>query len=249
MTGLRAAVALSILIGITLIPNHAHAQRSGDGFFFKQPGATLTLHGGLAFADAASDLFAFTTRELTLGRGDFNGPALGLDLGIRLHSRVDLVLSGAYAGTKATSEFRDWVDLDDLPIEQTTSFRRVPLTASLKAYLTPRGRSIGRFAWIPALWAPYIGAGGGAVWYRFKQRGDFVDFNTLDIFYDHISSAGWTGTVHALAGIDFSLSPRWAITTEGRYARASADLGRAFENFEPIDLSGFSTTFGIQLRF
>ncbi len=245
----HALAALGILLCVALSPVHAYAQRSGDGFLFKPPPGSLTLRGGLAVADAASDIFSFSTRELTLGRGDFHGPALGLDLAIRLISRVDLVLGAAYAGARATSEFRDWVDQDDLPIEQTTSFRRVPLTASIKAYLTPRGRSIGRFAWIPARWAPYVGAGGGTVWYRFSQRGDFVDFNTLDIFHDRITSSGWTSTAHALAGIDFSLSPRWALTTEGRYSRASADMSDSFQGFERIDLSGFSTTVGIQIRF
>jgi hypothetical protein len=234
---------------VTLAPGPAHAQRSGDGFLFKAPPGSLTLRGGFALADAASEIFSFSTRELTLQRGDFHGPALGLDLAIRLASRADLVFSAAYAGARATSEFRDWVDQDGLPIEQTTSFRRVPLSASIKAYLTPRGRSIGRFAWIPARWAPYLGAGGGAVWYRFSQRGDFVDFNTLDVFHDRFSSSRWTGTVHALAGIDFSLSPRWAINTEGKYSRARAELGDAFQGFDRIDLSGFATTVGIQLRF
>ena len=52
------------------------------------------------------------------------------------------------------SEFRHWLDNNDLPIQQTTEFQRVPLTASLKMYLGPPGRSIGRFAWIPKRFAP-----------------------------------------------------------------------------------------------
>jgi opacity protein-like surface antigen len=245
----RALATLCLLFGIALTTTPAHAQRAGDGFFFRPPPATLTLHGGLALASASSDIFDFSINELTLSRSDFHSPELGLDLAIRLTRRADLVLGVGYASTTRTSEFRDWVDQDDLPIEQKTSYRRLPLTASLKYYLTPRGRSIGRYAWIPGSWAPYLGAGGGLVRYGFSQRGDFVDFNSLDIFQYRFSSTGWAPTIHALAGVEYSLNYRWALTAEGRYSRASSELSDAFRGFDKIDLSGFTTTIGIQLRF
>lgn len=245
----HTTIVLCLLLTSLLRPEAAHAQRAGDGFLFKPPAATLTLRGGMALASGKSEIFAFTTKELTLNRGDFHSPQLGIDLGLRLTRQAELAFGVGYAGSRAKSEFRDWVDQDDLPIQQTTSFRRVPLTATLKAYLLPPGRTIGRFAWMPSRWAPYIGVGGGALWYRFSQRGDFVDFDTLEIFGDHLNSSGWTGTYHALAGVDFSLNPRWALTAEGRYSRASTELSDVFRGFDKIDLSGFATTIGIQLRF
>ncbi len=67
-------------------------------------------------------------------------------------------------------------------------------------YLADPGRSIGRFAWIPNRFAPYVGAGGGAMWYRFRQEGDFIDFDTLKVFPDTFDSDGWTPTVHGVRG-------------------------------------------------
>jgi hypothetical protein len=246
-----ARTALALLVGVALsaLPAVARAQGSGDGFLFKEPRASLTLRGGFAMPREGSDVFSDARSELTLGRSDFYSAALGLDLGFRVSPRLDLVLSTGYAGTSPRSEYRRWLGTDDLPIEQTTIFRRVPVTASLKAYLVSPGRSIGRFAWIPTQWAPYVGAGGGVMWYRFGQRGEFVNYETRDIVRDELTSSGWTSTVHALAGFDFSLTPRLALTTEGKYSWAKANLSDDYVGYQKIDLAGFTTTLGIQLRF
>jgi hypothetical protein len=233
-------------------PLHAQGrvQSRADGFLFAAPRAALTLRAGYAGADARSDLFAFTTDTLTLGRGDFGAPALAADLAFgRPGSRLDVVLGVGYAASRAPSEFRNWVDADDRPIEQTTTFRRVPLTASLKAYLLPRGRSVGRFAWIPARVAPYVGAGAGAMWYRFEQAGDFVDFETLDVFEDTFDTSGWGPMGQAMAGVDVSLGPRTAVTADARYVYAKAGVAGDFAGFDRIDLSGFATTVGVTFRF
>jgi len=243
-----AAAAGGLAVTLLAAPP-VQAQGTGRGFLFNEPVASFSLRGGFDRAMAGSDVFSFATRQLTLDRGDFSALTVGADLSFRVAPRIDVVFGGAYAGASAPSEFRDFVDQDDLPIEQTTSFQRVPLMASVKAYLTPRGRSIGRFAWVPARYAPYLGAGGGAMWYRFRQQGDFIDFETDEVFGDDIASSGWTPMAHALAGLDYSLSPRVAFTGEGRYAWARANLSDRFEGFDRIDLSGFTVTAGVSVRF
>lgn len=244
-TGALAALASAVFA--LALP--VRAQVSGDGFLFREPAATLSLHGGYARADAASDLFSFSTERLTLGAGDFSGFTGGADLALRVSPRADLLLSAAYAGRISDSEFRDWVDDDDLPIEQSTLFERVPVSAGFKAYVAPRGRRVGSFAWIPARVAPYVGAAGGAMWYRFRQDGDFVDFESLEIFSDRLESSGWTPTLQALTGADISLTPRLALKAEARYSWAEAKLSNSFDQFDPIDLSGLAATIGLSVRF
>ena len=134
-------------------------------------------------------------------------------------------------------------------MEQTTTFARVPVTGSLKMYLAPTGRGVGRFAWVPSRYAPYVGAGAGGMWYQFKQEGDFINTETLVIRTDHLESSGWAKTAHAFAGVDLSVAPRFAITTEARYDWGSATLNDvSYEGFEPIDLSGLSATVGLHIR-
>ena len=245
-----AARALALFAGSLLAaaPN-AFAQSSGNGFLFRRPSVGLTLHGGYAHANAGSDIFTFSRKNLTLGRGDFSGFDAGGAFAVRLSDRTDLSFGIDYTGRVADSEFRDWTDTDNRPVEQSTRFERVPVTASIKAYVVPRGRTIGSFAWVPAGISPYVGAGAGAMWYRFTQQGDFVDFETLDIFHDSLESSGWAPMVHALAGADFTLTPRLALTGEARYSWAKGDLSSAFENFDGIDLSGPSATLGLTVRF
>jgi hypothetical protein len=224
----------------------AHAQ-SGQGFLFKEPRMELGGRVGLGFASAGSDLFDFTREQLTVD--DFIGFSGAADASIRLLPRIGLVLSGGYIGSRTNSEFRDWVGEDDLPITQTTDFQRVPLTAGLKLYPLPRGRTIGSYAWIPAKIVPYVGGSAGAMWYRFRQEGDFVDNETRDIFFDELESSGWTPTAEAYGGLSYTLSPRWTVSGEGRYTWASADLSNSFEGFESIDLAGLSVTVGFNVRY
>jgi hypothetical protein len=242
---------LAFVAGAALLapPAPAQAQHAGDGFLFRPPAVGFTVFGGFARPDAGSDIFDFATEQLTLGRGDFNSPAVGADVAVRLTPRTALTLGAAYAGRATRSEFRDWVDGDEQAIEQSTEFARVPVTVGVKAYLTPPGRSIGQFAWVPARYAPYVGVGGGAMWYRFRQTGDFVDFETLDIFRDEVESSGWTPTAQGLAGLDVSLTPRLVLAGEARYLWARAPLDGAFQGFDPIDLSGLSATLGFSVRF
>lgn len=227
----------------------ARAQGGGKGFLFAAPQGGVSLRGGFFGASARSDLFAFVTDTLTLRRGDFAGPGVLAELTVALPgTRLEAVLGGGYAATRASSEFRDWVDEDDRPIAQTTEFRRAPVTLGLKAYLAPRGRAIGRFAWVPARVAPYVGVGAGATWYEFRQKGEFVDFETNAIFGETYESTGWGATGYAGGGVDVSLSPRVALTADARWAAARARVSGSFEGYV-VDLGGPSTTVGLTYRF
>ena len=245
--GMRAAALALAATLLAALP--AAAQGGGDGFLFRRPAGTVAIRGGFDRATAGSDVFTFVTSELTVNRRDFSAPSVVFDVAYRVSSRVDAVFSVATSRSSTQSEFRDWLDNNDLPIKQTTAFQRVPLTASLKMYLAQPGRSIGRFAWIPSRFAPYVGAGGGAMWYRLHQEGDFIDFNTLKVFPDVFDSDGWAPTVQAFAGTDVSLSSRFAVSVEGRYQWAHAPLSRDFSGFDHIDLSGFAITSGITIRY
>ena len=249
---MKASAVAVAAVALLASAGSIRAQSQGNGYLFGEPSGSFTLRGGFARANAGSDIFTFATSQLTIGRDAFSGPTLGADLAVRLGPRLDLLFSAEYAGTSAGSEFRHFVDNNDQPIQQTTEFYRVPLTVGARYYLTDRGRAIGQYAWIPARIAPYVGAGAGVVYYSFRQHGDFVDFKTNDVFNEDVSSARWAPTVHALAGVDYSLTPRFALTTQGKYAWGSGNLNHGpggFDGFDKIDLSGFAATVGLSVRF
>jgi hypothetical protein len=242
---LQAACAAALLAA----PALSIAQSEGKGFLFKPPRAAVSFRLGYAGANAGSDVFSFTTDQLTIDKGDFSSLGFETDVSIRLAGSTHAVLSLGISGMDKRSEFRDFVDNEELPIEQNTSFVRVPLTVGIKQYFTPPGHSIGRFAWVPTKVAPYAGIAGGAMWYRFHQDGDFIDFETMDVFSSQFLSDGWTGVGQVMGGADVSLSARLALTGEARYRWAKATLSRDFVDFERLDLAGFSTTVGLTVRF
>jgi hypothetical protein len=247
---LNAILALSGTLFLS--PQRLIGQGTGDDFMFHAPRVTLSFNFGYGIPSAGSDLFDEVTGTYTLDKGDFHAPVLGGGLSFFLNDRMDVAFEFSYARSSSWSEYADFVGSDDLPIEQETQFTRVPLTLSFRYFLMDRGREIGTLSWIPATWSPYIGAGGGRMFYEFEQVGDFIDFGQEDwpIFYDNLLSEGWAWVGHLFGGLQWALSPLWVVTAEGRYSLAEADLDRpAFVGYEPIDLSGFQGTIGFGIRF
>lgn len=258
-----AVVALAALLAATPLlaaptpgpdPDSARTaavRAAPPGFLFGRPRAFVGLRVGMHFPRAGSDIYDFTTNQLTLNRSDFDAVALGGDLGYEIASWADAVLSVDMSRVTRRSEYRDLVEDNDQPIQQETRVTRVPVTASVRLYPFPTGREIGRYAWIPASVVPYVGGGGGMIHYQFKQWGDFVDYTDNTIFTDDdISSGGWTPTGHIFAGLNVRLTPRISLSGEGRYTWASGHPSASsdFGGFA-IDLSGFQTTLGMNVRF
>ncbi len=233
---------------VPMLPLTAQS-RGGDGFLFSAPHATLAIRGGFARPNASSDVFSFVTDQLTVNRADFGGFSLATDLAFRVHSRVDLLLGTGVSTREARSEYRDFVDLDDLPIEQRTTFRRIPITAGLKLHLRPEGRSLGKLAWVPTSLSPYVAAGGGMMYYLFKQDGDFVDYQTLDVFSTKLTSSDVSAMAFGAIGSTYTLTPHIGLNAELRYDHARGMLSSDFRDFSPIDLSGVGLTAGLLFRF
>ncbi len=244
-----AGIPILALAALLLVPSPGWAQAGERDFLFARPDVRLGVHAGLAAPRASSEIFDFTSERLTVESEDFRGLHLSGELAFRVTERLDVSAEVGFARSETRSEFREWVDTDDRPIEQTTTFSRAPMTVSVKGYLMERGRRISRFAWVPARWSPFVGAGVGWIWYEFAQEGDWVDFQTLDIFHDRFHSSGTTPTAHLLGGLDISLGPKLILTGQGRYRWASTEMERDFVDFDEIDLSGFEATIGLSVRF
>ena len=228
-----------------------HAQSSGDGYMFHAPEARLTLRTGYDHANAGSDVFTDFTSLLTLKKADFSGITLGAEAALSLGSRFDVSADLAFTHKTKGSEYRYLIDNNNQPIQQSTSFDRIPLTVNARFYLTEPGRSIGKLAWIPNKMVPWVGAGAGVMWYRFRQQGDFVDYQNNNVFTardGQFSSEGSAGMYQAMGGADFSLSPHVALRLDSRYIWSSAELSSAFKGYRPIDLSGVQGTFGLTYR-
>jgi len=243
MTSLVVAAMLAVGVAVP-----AQAQHGGDGYLFHAPNVRLSLRGGYDHANANSDLFDQAVTDLSLNKSDFSGLTAGFEAAFAIASRVDLSLDVGYSRSKHGSDFRHFIDNNNLPIEQTTTFERVPIMANVRVYLASPGRNVGRLAWIPNKVVPFLGVGGGTMHYRFNQVGDFVDFQTTNVFPSEFNSEGWTPAMQGMGGLDVSITPLLAFRGEARYVWAKAPLSRDFSGFNRIDLSGVQGTLGLTFR-
>jgi hypothetical protein len=243
---MRAALAAVLLLLVLSGPDPVAAQ---DGFLFRPPTFSLTVRATHGALRADGDVYDFMTDQLTLERGDFAGQGFGIEAAIAAHERVDLVLAVSRVQSAERSEFREFIGEDDLPIGQTTKLLRVPATMGLRLYPLGRGRALSMHAWVPARITPYLQGGAGLQWYRLTQEGDFVDYETLNIFHDELRSSGSSVTAQVGGGADYWVTPRIALNGDVRYGWGSADLDATFPGFSEIDLSGYQASIGLSFRF
>jgi opacity protein-like surface antigen len=244
----RAATFGLVITSALTVAHPLRAQDSPDGFRFQRPSGSWSLRGGFAMPNANSDIFSYTTNNFTVSRGDFGAFDYGADLAFSLTDRLDLVFDVSYSGMNKSSEYRSFVDNNQQPIQQTTGFQRTPVTVNARYYLTDRGRQVGHYAWIPRRVVPYVGAGVGAMYYEFDQKGDFIDNSTLAVNSDDLHSGGWAPMAQGLAGVEWSLTPGWAFKTEARYLIASTNSSGDYSGYR-VDLSGLTSSVGFIVRF
>jgi hypothetical protein len=241
----RLVLAL-LLLG--MLPAPARAQT--PDFLFGKPKGTVAFRSGWFFARAGGDFLSFVQDQLTVDKKDFNGPAIAFDLDVPVKGRLSAIAGFEYSGTSTDSEYRHFVDNNRLPITQTTDLRELNLSYGVKLALTPPGRAISPHAWIPASLTPYVGASAGALWYKFHQSGDWVDFNNLGVFPDTFDSRGWAPSATVFGGVDVRAWRRLYLNGEARYLLSHAKLSRQFDDkFDPIDLTGMKITAGIRYLF
>lgn len=240
----------ALFAALFVVPGAASAQ-GGDGFLFREPRVSLKLETGYGFQFASSEIFDDSFEDFTLSRGDLAAPYLGGEIAARVTPRVDVALSVGYSGSTTPTEYELYEDFDGFPIEQETRLRIVPVVVTAKYYFNDRGRTVGRFAWVPRPFSPYVGAGLGVVSYRFTQSGDFIDFTDPDwpVFFDDYTDSGTAAAFRGVAGVSISLGPQFELTGEARYQYANAEMGPEFRGYDPLDLSGMQGIIGFAVRF
>jgi hypothetical protein len=243
-----AAIWTGACVDLSSAEEPAAPGSSGD-FLLHRPRGAVGIRSGWFFARAGSDVFDFFENQLTVEGSDFDAIPLGVEVAFTASRRVQLLFGLELNRSSVSSEYRDWVDNHGQPITQKTSLSKTSVTGSVKFALRPRGEQVSALAWVPHTLVPYVGAGGGILYHKLEQSGDFVDFADLGVFHDFFSSEGWSPTAHVFGGVDVRVYRLLFVSFEGRYAWAAADLGADFVGFDPIDLSGFAATVGVSWVF
>lgn len=206
-----------------------------------QPGdfGALRFRLGILQPQADSQFWDDYFTDFTGSSGDFEDLVFGIDYLWRNSRQSGLLFGGSFYEGQTTLGYRDWESLEGGAINHLTTLRLSDLTA---AYLWRFGRTGAR---------PYVGVGGGLLWWQFREDGSFIDFGSPDlpIIYASYLADGTTWELFGLAGFDIPLSYRWSFFFEGRYRWAEAELNRDFSGFGTIDLSGVELAGGISWNF
>lgn len=245
-------ILLAAALGAALVLPAAVSAQGGPGFLFDRPRVSIGFRTGYALPRISSPLFDDARERFNLNRFDFDAPYVGAEIAARVAERWDVALGVGWSQAESRSHYRNWVEevgTQRLEIEQENRFRTVSSAIGARYYFGDRGRTIGRFAWVPSRITPFVGAGAGVTWYEFEQLGDFVVEATGDIFADELTTDGSGATAYAGLGAELSLGKQFFLSAEGRYSLASGGVRGQYAAYDGIDLSGLQIITGVSLRW
>jgi len=231
-TSLAVTVATIILAGFS-------SDASAQGNW--QPGDFGAVRGylGVFSPQGDSEYWNDTFDVFTGSPSNFEDVVFGVDYLWRTSRRSGLLFGTSFYSGATTQSYLDWVDGDGNDISHTTTLKLTDLTA---AYIWRFGAHGAR---------PYIGGGGGLLWWGLREEGYFIDFADPDlpVVFASYDAGGTTWELFALAGLDVPLGYRWSFFIEGRYRWSEAELDDDFSGFGTIDLSGLQLVGGLSWNF
>ena len=190
----------------------------------------------------ADDVLTRNLGTFAFALDDFDGATVGAEWLLGLGDYAEVGVGVGWYQQRALSVYDHQIfDSDGNYIEQDFVLRVAPITGTARFF--PFGRR--------AVVQPYAGAGVGLYNWRYAEVGDFVDFDDPDwpIFSgEYVAAGSDTGRVY-LAGLRFG-GGRYTAGIEFRYQEAQGVVGidQGFLD-EPIDLSGMTTAFTLNVRF
>jgi hypothetical protein len=186
------------------------------------------------------DIFSDHTTLFNIERKDWTGAFGGFEYSKRIDRNVEIGFHIDGYGKELDTHYREYLRKDGTEIEQTLRLMIAPMGATVRFISGRRGHI-----------APYLAAGVDLFVYRYEAFGDFViDFNDLKMGtrWDSFVSDGVAPGIHVAAGVRVPMSHDLNVTGEVRYGWAKTNMRGDFDQ-NRIDLSGLSTTIGVNLRF
>jgi hypothetical protein len=204
-----------------------------------EPPGQLRFRLGLFEPSGSSEGWDGVFEGFTGRPGDLQDFVWGTDYLWRTGPHTGVLFGFSYYAGSTTSGYQDWVTDDGSEIRHTTQLTTSDLTVAF----------VYRFG--SAAVRPYVGIGGGFVWWTLTDEGNFIDFGVpaQPIFWGWYGADGGTFEAFGLLGIDFPVNPRWSVLVEGRYRYAADELGDDYSGFGELDLSGYELTAGFGVNF
>lgn len=230
----RATLGLILAAGLLA----AHAAPAAAG------GLDLRLGG---FFPRGEETLFNDVRELYLvSKDDFYGLYGGVEYNAAVARNVEVGISIDGYSEEVDSSYRDYVRPSGDEIRQQLKLQMIPIGVTVRVLPTSKR----------ARFVPFVGGGIDAVYYQYEEYGDFIDFfdPELPIIADAFEDDGVAFGAHVVGGLRVYLNRDFAIVGEGRYQWSKKDMNEDFSPNAPglvntIDLSGWSVTVGLHVRF
>jgi hypothetical protein len=205
-----------------------------------------------------SGIWRQNSRDLTFAPEDLDDAVFGARIGSLINNFVAFDVGVSYFDGGTRTEYRDFTagPFGD-PIRQKLRLRLLPVTFTLRVMPFGRFREAGRGRSVQRV-IPYFGFGGGALLWKYREEGEFVDETFLVIVHDRFQSRGIAFEYHGTAGVEIAVNRNLSVYLEGILSRAEDDLSSDFDRkaelarvdrFDDIDLSTDSLNLGLRLRF
>ena len=180
------------------------------------------------------DVIAENLGLFAFGLDQFNSGSVGAEWLVGLGEYVEAGFGVGFYRQTVLSVYDDFVNVDGTEIEQDFNLRVAPVTATARFFPFGQRSAI----------QPYAGAGVGVFNWRYSEVGEFVDFNTFDVFRDRFRAEGNDVGAVYLGGVRVLAGSRYAVGLEVRYQDVQGVVGidRGFLD-ERIDLGGLTTSF------
>jgi hypothetical protein len=189
-------------------------------------------------ARVSDDALNVARRDLVFDVGDFGSASVGGEWLLPLGNFFEAGAGVSFSQQTVPSVYADYVDSDGSEVDQDLQLRLVPLAFTFR--VLPLGQRS------PV--QPYFGAGLGIVNWRYRESGEFIDFNAgLEIFEDSFEATGTSTGPVVLGGVRFA-GRTMSAGGEIRYQHAEGDLPNDFAGSR-IDLGGWTYNFTVGLRF
>jgi opacity protein-like surface antigen len=229
---MRRAIGVLALGALSALPVTAHA-------------SSLDVRAGGFFPQLDSNLFHDDFALYNVHKNDFDGFTAGIEFSTKIARNLELGFHFDGYSKSVDTSYRNYTRADGSEIQQTLHLHSYPLGVSLR--IIPTGRNVKV--------APYLAIGADAVFWHYEEFGDFIDFfdPTNPIISDDFINDGVAPGIHVAGGLRVAVSPDFSLVAEGRYLKTpKVDMHGVFAQTSPpneIDLSGWSATFGLHIRF
>jgi len=210
--------------------------------------ANVDVRFGGFFPTAGGSLFADDASLYTVDpKSDFDSFYGGGEVSFKLARNLELGFHIDGFGKGVDTHYNNYTRPNGGEIFQHLHLEEIPIGFSFRIVPTSRRAKV----------APFIAVGADFIYWHYHEFGDFIDFSdpTLPVSSDSFFSDGWNGGLHGSAGVRMYLNHDFAIVAEGRYLWAPlVTMGGDFSPNGPglenkIDLSGWSATIGLHIRF